>query len=320
MGTRQVLLKLLQDHPGVYLSGEELARQLGVSRTAVWKAIRALKDKGYGIEAVTNRGYCLSADTDVLDPEAIRGLLTGFSWELHPVSSLASTNSALRELAGQGAPEGTVLIAASQSAGRGRMGRQFYSPEGTGLYMSLLLRPRELSPAESLQLTTMAAAALCMAIQQVTGLEPQIKWVNDLFLNGKKICGILTEGSFNLETGLLQDAVLGLGLNLYPPREGFPPELKNIAGALLPKNRPDLKNTLTAAFLNQFSEFYREKKFRKAAEIYRSRSLLTGRQVEIQGKTAEVLDINDRCQLVVRYDDGSIQALSYGEVTIVNCL
>lgn len=318
MATKENLLALLTAHQGTYLSGEELAKQLGVSRAAVWKAMNTLKSQGFVIDAVTNKGYCLSENSDILSESRIKEDLTGDFWKIQVVSSVPSTNSALREMANADAPQGTVLIAGSQSAGRGRMGRHFFSPEHTGLYLSFLLRPRDLSPGQALQITTMAASALCLAIEQVTGLAPKIKWVNDLFLNGKKICGILTEASFSMETGLVDYAVVGLGLNLYPPQQGFPEELQKTAGFLCDHREQDLKNRITSAFLNLFSDFYLCRQFDRAAQIYREHSLLTGKQVLVGEKKAQVLDINDQCQLVVRYEDGSQQALSYGEVAIVN--
>ena len=318
MATKDTLLSLLEAHRGAYLSGEEIARQLNISRAAVCKAASALREQGLPIEAVTRKGYRLPENADLLSVEKIRALLRSPLWQITAFDSVPSTNSLLRDLASQGAPEGTVILASAQTQGRGRMGRSFYSPGNTGLYLSLLLRPDHLSPGESLQITTMAAAALCLAIEEVTAQSPRIKWVNDIFLNDLKICGILTEASFSMETGLIEDAVLGLGINLYPPQGGFPEDLKKIAGALCPAPLPELKNRLTAAFLNHFSYFYENRLFSEAAELYRDRSLLPGKEILAGGRKAKVLNINDRCQLVVQYEDGQQQALSYGEVDIVN--
>ena len=318
MATKETLLTLLQEAPGVYRSGQELARILGVSRAAVNKAVKTLRSQGCHIDAVTNKGYALLEDSDIFHGEAVMALLPGKDWNIQYFPSLPSTNSFLKELASQGAPEGTVIAAGTQTAGRGRMGRSFYSPRDSGLYLSLLLRPQDLSASESLQITTMAASALCLAIEHVTGKAPQIKWVNDLFLDGRKICGILTEASLSMETGRIDYAVLGLGLNLYAPPEGFPEELKDIAGALCEDRQPELKNRLTAEFLKQFSLFYQEKNFQAAADCYRSRSMLTGKTVMVGNLKALVLDVNSRCQLMVRFENGKEQALSYGEVSIVN--
>ena len=322
MATKEKLLALLKEQEGTYLSGEEIAGILGVSRAAVWKAVKALQSQGNTIDAVTNKGYCLISCPDSLDASEISRLTGQDFWKIQVLPTVPSTNSLLRELANQGSAEGTVILASSQTEGRGRMGRQFFSPEDTGLYLSLLLRPRELSPQESLQLTTMAAAALCLAIEKLTEEKPQIKWVNDLYLKGRKICGILTEASFSMESGSLDYVVLGLGLNLYPPKEGFPSELENLAGSLCLSPREGLKNRLAAEFLNTFKTFYRQRDFQSAGEVYRSRSLLSDKQilVGVEKKKATVLDITPDCKLLVQYEDGSQQALSYGEVSIVNSI
>ena len=227
MSTKEKLLELLEENREEYLSGEELAGTLAVSRAAVWKAVKSLQQEGYPIDAVTNRGYRLSRGGDRLSAPGIRKYLKGACRELPitVVEETQSTNTALRALAEAGAPEGTVYIAQSQTGGRGRMGRSFFSPAGTGLYLSLLLRPTTWEPARAAQLTAAAAAAMCEAIREVTGKEPGIKWVNDLLLDGKKVCGILTEASFSMESGVLEYAVLGLGVNVYPPEGGFPKEL-----------------------------------------------------------------------------------------------
>ena len=320
MSTKESLLQLLQANRGLYLSGQEIAGKLGISRAAVCKAVKSLRDQGVSIEAVTNRGYCLQEPPDLITEQAVRCHLTEDCFRISIFSSLPSTNSYLRDLASQGAPEGTVVIARQQTAGRGRMGRSFYSPEDTGLYMSLLLRPSDMSPTQSLQVTTTAAAALCLAIRDETGLEPRIKWVNDLYLNGKKICGILTEAALSLETGALDYAVLGLGLNLYPPKDDFPEELSSIAGYLTEQPEENLKARLAAGFLNHFWHFYSHQDFAAAGDIYRRNCHLIGKTVlvGVTGKKAQVLDITDQCRLSLQYENGETDLLSYGEVSIVN--
>ena len=317
MSTRERLRQLLEENPGGFLSGEKIAKELGISRAAVCKAAKALRDQGIPIEAVTRKGYCLQENADLLSQEKLQAQLAPF-WQIQVMDQVPSTNSLLRELALQGAPSGTVILARSQSAGRGRMGREFYSPRNTGLYLSLLLRPQGLTPGKSLGITTMAASALCLAVEEVTDKAPQIKWVNDLMLGGRKISGILTEGALSMETGNMDFVVLGLGINLYPPQNGFPEELQNIAGVLCETPQKDLKNRLTEAFLRHFLYFYKGSHLEEAAEIYRRRSILVGREILTEGKRAKVLDINDQCQLVVEYADGSRRNLSYGEVSIVN--
>ena len=322
MITKEKLLELLEENREEYLSGEELAGTLAVSRAAVWKAVKSLQQEGYPIDAVTNRGYRLSRGGDRLSAPGIRKYLKDACRELPitVVEETQSTNTALRALAEAGAPEGTVYIAQSQTGGRGRMGRSFFSPTGTGLYLSLLLRPTTWEPARAAQLTAAAAAAMCEAIREVTGKEPGIKWVNDLLLDGKKVCGILTEASFSMESGVLEYAVLGLGVNVYPPEGGFPKELGEIAGAVLDTPGEDVRNRLAGEFLNRFLEGYAHPEDRSFLEIYRRRSVAVGREVTVLSggheRRAFAFGVDDDCRLLVRYDDGTEQALSYGEIRI----
>ena len=322
MATKERLLSVLESSRGAYLSGEELARRLDVSRAAVWKAVKALREEGYGIDAVTNKGYCLSAATDILSPQGIRKYLgpEGETLDLRVVPEVDSTNSALRELAGRGAPEGVVVIANRQNAGRGRRGRPFFSPEGTGLYLSILLRPKNWSALQATRVTTMAAAAMCEAIGDVTGEEARIKWVNDICMRGRKVCGILTEASMDLESGSLDFAVLGAGVNVYAPPEGFPPELREVAGAVLEHPADDAKCRLAAAFLTRFLEYYRGADPTAYARRYREYSLALHREITVgdgpEARRAYVYEIDEDCRLLVRYENGETAALSYGEIRI----
>lgn len=319
MATKDNLLALLTGRAGEYLSGEELAQQLGVSRTAVWKAVNTLRKAGFEIDAVQNKGYSLVGSRDVLHEGAVRKYLTQPIGQLLVQSTVTSTNALLRELAADRAPEGTVVIAGEQTRGRGRLGRSFYSPADTGLYLSLLLRPEGFSPAQAVRMTTMAAVAVCQAIEAVSGRNARIKWVNDIFLDSRKVCGILTEGSFDLETGSLNSIILGVGINVYTPADGFPRELEQIAGAVLPNPVTDGRSRLAAEFLNRFLELYRQQDSTYAAE-YRRRSLVLGRQVLVitpaEQKTALALDVDEECRLLVQYPDGKTEALSSAEISV----
>jgi len=230
---KQEVLAALDAVRGRYISGQELAVQLGVSRTAVWKAVAALRRDGIPIEAVTNRGYTLAQSVDVLNAAAVAVQLdeaTVKALQIEVVDRLPGTNAALRSRADAGAREGLVLIAQAQSAGRGRGGHSFYSPPG-GLYMSILLRP-EIGARQAVGLTAMAAVAAARAAERLCGVPITIKWVNDLWKNGKKVCGILTEAALDLESGMLDYAVLGLGFNVAAPADGWPEDLRDVAGAL----------------------------------------------------------------------------------------
>lgn len=322
MTTKEKLLALLEDSKGTFFSGEEIARTLQVSRAAVWKAVNALREDGYTIDAATNKGYRLSPDSDILSPQGIRRFLKPEyrDLDLTVLPTAPSTNALVREKANQGRPEGCVIVACEQTAGRGRYGRQFFSPVDSGVYLSLLLRPTAYSPQQATCLTAAAAAAMCQAIEAVTGQQPGIKWVNDIFLHGKKVCGILTEAAVGLETGTLNYMVLGAGVNLYPPAEGFPEEIQSIAGSVLERSCPEAKNRLVGEFLNRFWDFYAHPECRTYLEDYRARSLAVGRRVTVlsngQAVSAYAYGIDDDFRLLVRYENGDTEALSYGEIRI----
>lgn len=322
MTTKEKLLELFESNKGSYFSGEEIAGKLNMSRAAVWKAVKALRSEGYEIDAVTNKGYCLSEKTDILSPQGIRKYLNpeAEGLELTVLSTIDSTNALVREKANLGLAEGYTVISNEQTAGRGRYGRNFFSPGGTGLYMSLLLRPCNDSSHQAVRITTIAAVAMCEAIEEVSDEKALIKWVNDIYIKGKKVCGILTEASFGMESGMLEYAVLGVGLNVYEPREGFPKELKQKAGAVFKSTQDDVKNRIAAAFLNRFMEYYRAQDPSSYIEKYRSRSLAIGKHISVisanQTRNAFVYGMDDDCHLLVRYEDGETESLAYGEISI----
>ena len=200
------------------------------------------------------------------------------------------------------------------------MGRAFYSPGGSGIYLSLLLRPVNADPRQTVTLTAAAAVALCQAIEAVSEKSPQIKWVNDIFLNGRKICGILSEAAFGLESGAPEYVVVGVGINAYTPEGGFPPELAEIAGALWERPVPGGKNRLAAEFVNHFWKLYTAGDPAAFLEDYRRRSLVVGKDITViaGGKEtpAHALGIDENCRLLVRYKSAETAALSYGEVRI----
>ena len=283
MTTRERLLEFLDSSRGIYYSGEQMAQALGLSRAAVWKAIKSLQEEGYPITAVSRRGYCMSPKADFLSEQGILRYAGADcrNLKITVFPALDSTNRTLRERAEEGAAEGTVIFAEEQKKGRGRYGRSFFSPPDTGLYFSILLRPEGWSAAEAWKLTTLAACSVCRAVEKVTGGQPGIKWVNDIYLNGRKICGILTEGVSGMETGLLEYVVLGIGLNLYPPEEGFPGELQKSAGALFEESEADMKNRLAGLILKDFMDSYEKQNFEDQIRSYRSRSLVIGRNVSV---------------------------------------
>lgn len=320
--TKEKLLELFESNKGIYFSGEEIAGKLGVSRAAVWKAVKNLRNEGYAIDAVTNKGYCLSEKNDILSPQGIQKYLKSeyADIEVTVLPTVHSTNKWIREKADQGLLEGYTIVSNEQTSGRGRYGREFFSPPDTGIYMSILLRPSNYSARQAVRLTTMTAVAMCEAIEEISDETAQIKWVNDIYVRGKKVCGILTEASFGLENGILDYAILGVGVNVYLPQNGFPQELEQIAGAIFEHAKNDAKNHLTAEFLNRFMKYYTAQDSTDYIEKYRNRNLAVGKQITFisgnETRNACVCGIDDECRLIVRYENGELDHLAYGEIKI----
>ena len=320
MALKDQVLTLLEQHKGSYLSGEEMAEQLGISRNSVWKAIKQLQTEGHQITGVNRLGYTLDSRNNVLSAPGIQKYLKDPALQITVQSSVTSTNTLLKQAAENGAPEGTVLVAEEQTAGRGRLGRSFYSPAGTGVYFSLVLRPA-FSAAESSLITTCAAVAAAGAMEEISGHPTQIKWVNDIYTAGRKVCGILTEAAIDMESGGLQYAVLGIGINLLKPENDFPEEIRDRAGALFTDDADgDFRCRLVAEILNRFMADYRNLTEKRFLEEYRRRSMLTGQEVEIlRGGTvvpAKALGIDDDFGLIVEYPDGRQEHLGSGDVSV----
>ena len=325
MNTKEDILLLLENNKGTYLSGEDIADTLSVSRTAVWKAVNALKKDGYSITAVTNKGYMLSEETDILSEQGIRRFLDPECTldDIVVMPIVSSTNIVAKEKAAGGAREGLTVIAGQQTAGKGRIGRSFFSPPDTGIYMSILLRPEKQHSGQAVKITTIAAVAACEAIEAVAcDTKAGIKWVNDIYIDGKKVSGILTEASFGLEDGMIDYAVLGIGFNVYYP-ENMPKEIENVLGAIFAERRSDVKNRLAAEFLNHFDKYYRMGDTAEYSKKYRERSLVIGKEINVhyhgdEGKVkkAVAIDVDDDCHLIVKYPDGTYETLSSGEISV----
>ncbi len=320
MTVKDRVLEMLEKTRGAYFSGEALAQTLGVSRSAVWKAIAQLRENGYPIDAASNRGYCLRAESTMLSAQSIAQSLKTEGLTVEVAQIVTSTNTLVRQRAEQGAAEGLVLVAEQQTEGRGRRDHQFYSPPASGLYFSVLLRPN-LSAQEALSLTTCAAAAVALAVEGCAGVETQIKWVNDVFCRGKKICGILTEAALDLESGGLTYAVVGIGVNLHPPKGGFPPDLPE-AGAVFATEAEGLaaRSRLVAQILDHFFAFYADIEAKPFFEDYRKRSLVLGKEVTVlerdSTRRVQVLGLEPDFSLRVQEADGTERRLSSGEVRV----
>ncbi len=226
---KEEILRLLRSADG-YISGQELCNRFGVSRTAVWKAINQLKEAGYEIEAQQNKGYRLMAAPDLMTEAEIKSLMHT-EWVAKEVlyfDTIDSTNTKAQELAEKGYPSGTLVVADKQESGKGRRGRSWVSPSGTGIFMTLMIKP-DINPNNASMLTLVAALAVAKAITSVTGEEAMIKWPNDIVINGKKVCGILTE--MNAQFDYINHIVVGIGINVH--NESFPEEISQMASSLM---------------------------------------------------------------------------------------
>jgi len=324
MTTKERVLTLLEENRGKTVSGEQLAAALNVSRNAVWKAVTDLRAAGYRIDAVTNKGYCLSADNDKLSVQGIVPLLSEtarpFAEYLQVYPELASTNQTAKELALAGAAHGTAVIAAQQSQGRGRYTRSFCSPPG-GLYFSIILHPDKLHFAHVTTVTALAAVAVCEAIEAVSGKKPGVKWVNDVFLDGKKVCGILTEAVTDIESGTLGWLVLGIGINVTTRPEDFPPELREIAGSVFGGESPGSRNRLAAELMNRIPGCVPMLTEEEVIASYRSKLMMLGKPVTVVQSdgteySALAQDVDCAGHLIVQTEDGVQQTLSSGEIRI----
>ena len=329
MKTADKILDLLEKNKGKAISGERLAEVLGISRAAVWKHIKALKEEGYEISSVSNRGYELLETGDVFSTESIMQELTdkenGYNGkiklEAEVRDEVTSTNALLKDMAAEGADEGRALIAKKQTAGRGRLGRNFFSPKN-GIYLSILLKP-DMDFREAMLLTTIAAVAVVEAVREVTGKDTGIKWVNDVYLEGKKICGILTEAVTDVENGKLSYAVVGIGVNITRPSdENFPEELRDIAGFIYDGEEPPkgIMSKLAASIIKKYFKYYEKLPEHSFMESYKQHQILLNKKIFVitseSSKKARVKGVDDEARLLVEYEDGKEEALFTGEVSI----
>ncbi len=317
MTVKSRFLELLEQNKGSMVSGELAAMQLQCTRAAIWKAAKALREDGYEIDAVQNRGYRLVQGYSRLSQEAMRLYLKDPHQTVLLFEKLDSTNKqARRELLDGNALPGTVIMARSQSDGRGRRGRSFYSPEG-GIYLSVILKPETLL-WQSLLLTTAAATAVFLAVQETCGIDLTIKWVNDLYFEGRKVCGILTEAITSFETGEIEYAIVGIGLNLKF-QTLVPEELQGQIGELSMRDGTEVDpNPLSASIVNHLME---EIQRTEVSDIYRKHNMVLGHSIHIldgeRTRDAKALYINSDGTLLVEEEDGSRKNLYYGEVSVI---
>ncbi|MGN0603941.1 MAG: biotin--[acetyl-CoA-carboxylase] ligase [Oscillospiraceae bacterium] len=319
MALKDRVLAVLEANKGKTVSGTKISNTVGVTRGAVWKAVNSLRSEGYSISAVTNRGYCLEESNDLISEQAIRPYLKTKSLgkKLDVYREIDSTNSFTKEAAHYGAVHGTTVIAEIQTGGKGRLGRKFHSPLGMGVYMSVIIRPK-LSIDSSLLVTSCAAVAVAQAIERVAPeLECQIKWVNDIYINGRKVCGILTEAAIDVEQGGLEYAVIGIGINVQ--NSSFPEELANTATSIKMEIHHNVsRNMLAAEVLNCLEEQLEHIDDGEFMKEYVRRSNVIGKKITVtQGDdlfTADCFGIDSKGRLLVRCENGEEKAVSSGTI------
>jgi BirA family biotin operon repressor/biotin-[acetyl-CoA-carboxylase] ligase len=322
MNTKDKILKYLESPDSEYVSGQMLAENLGLSRTAVWKAIADLRKSGAVIEAVTNRGYHLVRTTPKMSQKSLSEALPEL--DVYYFDEIDSTNNYCKMLASKGERKNALVVSSKQLKGRGRLGRIFESPDG-GIYLSFLLNTNK-KVEDNMLVTSAASVAICRAIKKVCDIDTQIKWVNDIYYNSKKLCGILSEGVIDMEAGVIGAIIVGIGINFSTPISMFPVELHDTLTSLY-EGENDVPQSITQTMivesvvkelLNIWDDIENDKSF---LDEYRKRSCVIGRYVNLfrnnEKQSGLVLGIDDSAHLLVKEDEtGKIIELGTGEVTL----
>lgn len=320
--TKDSVLTILRNENN-YISGEKISNMLGISRAAVNTAVKTLRADGYEILSSTNKGYYLNAVPNCVTTNELSAYLTEQRMKLvFCADSVDSTNNKLRELALSGAPDGQVVIANEQLRGRGRRGRDFISPKDKGIYLSMLFHPDSL-PSDIVEITAWTAVAINNAIQTVCGFRAGIKWVNDLVLNQRKVCGILTEMSVESESGYIQYVIIGIGINVNENKDDFPEELRKIATSLSMETNTEYSRAyLTAEIIKELDKMCKAWPEEKTyfLDAYKKDNITLGKEIFIvrnsEAKQGVAISIDDNFSLNVCYKDGSYGNMSSGEVSI----
>ncbi|MFC4768962.1 biotin--[acetyl-CoA-carboxylase] ligase [Effusibacillus consociatus] len=315
---KEQILKLLRANPDNYISGEEICRRFDVSRTAIWKHIKDLQEEGYQIDAVRNKGYRLVSIPDLVTAaEILEGLQTKrMGQHIVHLKVVDSTNVVAAKLADEGEPEGTLVISDQQTGGKGRRGRPWFSPPGTGIWMSLVLRP-QLPMAHAPQLTLVAAVAVSQALTEVTGSQAGIKWPNDILFDDRKCCGILTE--MNMESEEITSVILGIGINVNQVRSDFPEEIQGIATSLReitghPIPRASVVQRILEKFETLYDQYVENGSFACIRDQWKKQSITLGRHVSAATSrgiiTGVAVDIDEMGALVVETEQGQQKVYS----------
>jgi BirA family biotin operon repressor/biotin-[acetyl-CoA-carboxylase] ligase len=323
MSTKNKLLSFLKGKKSIWVSGESLSREMDVSRAAIWKHIHRLKEEGYVIDSSRNKGYLFRQSSDrLLGNEILESLSTRIfgKQNIFHFMETDSTNLRAKSLAERGAPEGTVVVAELQTEGKGRRGRTWFSPPGEGLYVSLILRPA-ITPNDASKLTLMSAVAVVETLLTITPLAVRIKWPNDIMVHGKKLAGILTQVSTDMD--IVDYAIIGLGLNINTAQDGFPDNLKGVATSILLETGAVFPRVnLLRSYLESFEKWYDVLKtsgFQIVLERWRELSDIIGCRVRVDlpnhQHIGKVIDIDRDGFLLLQDQQGTIQKIMSGEIS-----
>ncbi len=331
MTTRENVFDVLSRSEGEAVSGEKLAEICGVSRAAIWKAVKSLREEGFIIEGTTNGGYVYKGESDILTAEALKAVLVSSypnlaSATVECFKTIDSTLTHAKRLLADGDMlklDNHIIVAESQTQGRGRLGRTFCSPEKTGIYLTVIHIPKEHN-ADPAKITAFAAVAVCRVIQRLYNVEPKIKWINDIYLNGKKIVGILTEGFINFETSAIDAASIGIGINITGGSSQFPEDVAKVAGSILQDGESAVsRSQLAAEVAGEVLSIFGENP-KAVMREYQALSFLVGQTVKVHPVIdsaagvyeATVTGIDDDARLLVKLQDGTTKALLSGEVSL----
>ncbi len=323
MKNRDRVLQILYRKNGECVSSSEITGELGITRSAVFKIINELKKQGFDIESIHHRGYRLGNEKDIISPEIINEIIEkeGMNRSIQYFERVDSTNTFAKKIIMEGESYPDIIIANEQEQGRGRLGREFYSPKGTGIYCSFILDPF-IKIENSILVTVAASVAVSRAIEKVTKKDTRIKWINDIYIDDKKVCGILTEAVTDFETGIIGKIILGIGINFNTPSESFPDEITDRASSVFMDDTFGVtRNQLIAQLIIEIDECMNDIENDEIIRYYRNKSLVLGKMLEItyfgqekpiQGKAVDI----DRNGFLIIETKNGLLTLNSGEVSI----
>ncbi len=322
MKNREKVLHILYSKNGECVSSSEISSELNITRSAIFKIINELKAQGYNIESIHHKGYRLSEE-DLISANIINQNLEGFvsPKRIKYLETVDSTNTYAKKLLLEEHEVSDIIIANTQTSGRGRLGRSFFSPKDRGIYCTFILEPF-LKLENSILITVAASVAVSKAIEKITGIETSIKWINDIYVDEKKVCGILTEAVTNFETGMIDKIILGIGINFNASDEGFPDDIVNKAGALYNGNTNNItRNMLISQLIIEVDKCISNIEDENIIEYYKSKSMVIGKFINVLNMGEETsikgkaVDIDKNGFLIIETENGLI-TLNSGEISI----